>query len=115
MSAPVNFRISTEELAGGVVVLALVGEVDPFTAPELKQALNGAIADGATRVIVDMTDTTFIDSTTLGILIGGVKRLQPVGGELAIVVSDRNIRRIFEITLLDRVFALHQTRDEALA
>jgi anti-sigma B factor antagonist len=111
----VNFRLSTEEPAAGVVVVALVGEVDPYTAPELKKALIAAIEAGARRVIVDLTETTFIDSTTLGVLIGGVKRLRPEGGDLAIVVSDYNIRKIFEITLLDRIFAIFDTRDDALA
>ena len=109
-----NFRLSTEEPAAGVAVIVLVGEVDPYTAPELKKALIGAIEGGTRRVIVDLTETTFIDSTTLGVLIGGVKRLRPEGGDLSIVASDHNIRKIFEITLLDRIFAIFETRDDAL-
>jgi anti-sigma B factor antagonist len=65
-------------------------------------------------VIVDFTDTTFIDSTTLGVLVGGVKRLRTADGELSLVCSDRNITKIFEITGLDRVFTIYSTRDEAI-
>ncbi len=66
-------------------------------------------------MIVDFTSTTFIDSTTLGVLVGGVKRLRPADGRLSLVCSDANIAKIFEITGLDRVFDIYGTRDEAVA
>jgi anti-sigma B factor antagonist len=110
----VNFDIKTEQPAAGVWVIALTGEVDLYTAPEFKQQLLEAIAQGARHVIVDLTGTTFIDSTTLGVLVGGVKRLRPDGGQLSIVCSDRNITKIFEITGLNRVFPIHASRSEAL-
>ena len=110
-----NFGIRTEPLEHGVVAIALSGEVDLYTAPRLKEELVGAIEGGATNVVVDMTDTTFIDSTTLGVLVGGLRRLRPNGGELALVVTDRNIRKIFEITGLDRVFSLHETPEDAVS
>jgi anti-sigma B factor antagonist len=110
-----NFGIRTDRLDDGVVAIALSGEVDLYTAPRLKEELVGAIDDGAKNVVVDMTDTAFIDSTTLGVLVGGLRRLRPNGGELALVVTDRNIRKIFEITGLDRVFSIHETRDGAVA
>jgi anti-sigma B factor antagonist len=109
-----NFGIKTDSLDDGVVAIALSGEVDLYTAPRLKEELVGAIEGGATNVVVDMTDTVFIDSTTLGVLVGGLRRLRPGGGELALVVTDRNIRKIFEITGLDRVFSLHETREDAV-
>jgi anti-sigma B factor antagonist len=65
-------------------------------------------------VIVDFSDTTFIDSTTLGVLVGGVKRLRTNEGQLSLVCSDRNITKIFEITGLDRVFTIYGSRDEAV-
>ncbi|HEY8409000.1 MAG TPA: STAS domain-containing protein, partial [Gaiellaceae bacterium] len=55
------------------------------------------------------------DSTTLGVLVGGVKRLRTNDGQLSLVCSDRNITKIFEITGLDRVFAIHASRDEAIS
>jgi len=109
-----EFGIETEQLGDNRHVISLAGEVDLYTAPELKQQLLDAIGNGAEDVIVDFTRTTFIDSTTLGVLVGGVKRLRPNGGRLSIVCSDRNITKIFEITGLDRVFTIYPTRDEAL-
>jgi anti-sigma B factor antagonist len=109
-----NFRIQTHEAGAGSWVIELGGEVDLYTAPELKQELIRIIDSGAKVVVVDLQETTFIDSTTLGVLLGGVKRLRPTGGSLLLVCSDRNIRKIFEITLLDRVFSIFETREEAL-
>jgi anti-sigma B factor antagonist len=111
----VNFDVQTEKVDDSTYVIALKGEVDLYTAPEFKQQLLDVIAKGAKDVIVDFTQTTFIDSTTLGVLVGGVKRLRVQDGRLSLVCSDRNITKIFEITGLDRVFTIHPTRDEALA
>ena len=82
--------------------------------PEFKQQLLEVIEQGGRDVIVDLSNTTFIDSTTLGVLVGGVKRLRTNEGQLSLVCSDRNITKIFEITGLDRVFAIHPTLDAAL-
>jgi len=109
-----NFDIKTEQLGDDAYVISLAGEVDLYTAPEFKQQLLEVIAQGAMSVVVDLTDTTFIDSTTLGVLVGGVKRLRTNDGQLSLVCSDRNIAKIFEITGLDRVFTIHSTRDEAV-
>ena len=109
-----NFDITTEQLGDDAYVIALSGEVDLYTAPEFKAQLLDVIGKGAKQVIVDFTDTTFIDSTTLGVLVGGVKRLRTSDGELSLVCSDRNITKIFEITGLDRVFAIYPTRNEAV-
>jgi len=110
-----NFDIDTEQLGPEAYVISLKGEVDLYTAPEFKQQLLEVIGQGGKQVIVDFSNTTFIDSTTLGVLVGGVKRLRTNDGQLSLVCSDRNITKIFEITGLDRVFSIYPTRDEAIA
>ena len=105
-----NFDIKTEQLSDSAYVISLAGEVDLYTAPEFKQQLLEVIAQGASNVIVDFSNTTFIDSTTLGVLVGGVKRLRTNDGQLTLVCSDRNITKIFEITGLDRVFSIYGSR-----
>jgi anti-sigma B factor antagonist len=110
-----NFDIKTEQLGDDAYVISLAGEVDLYTAPEFKQQLLEVIGQGGKQVIVDFSDTTFIDSTTLGVLVGGVKRLRTNDGQLSLVCSDRNITKIFEITGLDRVFTIHPTRAEAVS
>jgi anti-sigma B factor antagonist len=109
-----EFSVESEQVGEATHVISLAGEVDLYTAPELKQELLEAIGNDAKNVVVDFTNTTFIDSTTLGVLVGGVKRLRPNGGTLSIVCSDQNITKIFEITGLDRVFTIYPTRSEAL-
>jgi anti-sigma B factor antagonist len=109
-----NFDIKTEKLRDDAYVIALAGEVDLYTAPEFKQQLLEVVGQGGKEVVVDLSDTTFIDSTTLGVLVGGVKRLRPNGGQLSLVCSDRNITKIFEITGLDKVFPIYATRNEAV-
>jgi anti-sigma B factor antagonist len=110
-----NFAVTTEQLNGNAHVISLSGEVDLYTAPEFKQKLLDVIAQGASSVVVDFTNTTFIDSTTLGVLVSGVKRLRENEGQLSLVCNDRNITKIFEITGLDRVFTIYPTRNEAVA
>jgi anti-sigma B factor antagonist len=115
VEGPVNFAVETDKVDDGTYVISLTGEVDLYTAPEFKQQLLDVISEGGKDVVVDFSDTTFIDSTTLGVLVGGVKRLRAQDGRLSLVCSDRNITKIFEITGLDRVFTIYPTRDEALA
>ncbi len=111
---PPDFAVTEEPIDAERHVVAVRGEIDLFTAPELKQVLTGAIEQGRRRVVVDLSETTFLDSTALGVLIGAVKRLRSNDGALAIVNVDRNIAKTFEITGLDQIFALLPSRDEAL-
>src|SRR4026209_2442563 len=110
-----NFDIKTEPIGGDAYIISLAGEVDLYTAPEFKQQLLDVIGKGAKNVIVDFSDTTFIDSTTLGVLVGGVKRLRTNDGQLSLVCSHRTITKMLWITGLDRVFTIHSTREEAVA
>ena len=110
-----DFDLVTRRVGDGIFVVALSGEVDLYTAPELKSELLRLVAEEPSRIVVDMTDATFVDSTTLGVLLGAVKRLRLIGSELVIVCSDLNIRRILSITLLDRAFRIYDTLADALA
>ena len=99
----------------GVYVIAVAGQADLHTAPELRTAIASAIDDGTRNLVIDLTETTFIDSMALGVLLGALKRLKPVSGQLTIACPDRHLRRVFEITSLDRVLDLTDSRDEAVA
>ena len=108
-----NFGVATAR-DGDTVVVVLTGEVDLYTAPQLEHELKRAVEESAEHIVVDMTQTTFIDSTTLGVLVGCLKRLTPSGRRLALVIADTSIRRVFDITGLDRVFPIYDSRDEAI-
>jgi anti-sigma B factor antagonist len=111
---PPEFSLSKEPLDSERHVVAVRGEIDLFTAPELKAALSESIESGHSRIVVDLTDTTFLDSTALGVLIGAVKRLRSRDGRLTIVNVDDNIAKTFEITGLDQIFPISSTREDAI-
>ena len=94
-------------------MIAVSGEIDLFTAPEFKQALSVPIDGGIERVIVDLSATTFIDSSSLGVLIGAQRRLKLNGGRLAVVCDNDSIVKTFKITGLDGVFTLVTSLDDA--
>lgn len=107
-------RIGSERVAECVVVVSVVGEIDMHAASTLRVALKRADEERAAIVVVDMTATTFIDSMTLGILVGAARSIRQRGGELRIACADRNITRIFELMLLDRLLAIYPSRTAAL-
>lgn len=110
-----GLSISTSDQHGAVVVHC-VGEVDVATAAQLRDVVQQAFADGSRAVALDMTEVTFMDSTGLGVVVGRLKTLRRAGGNLTIAVTADRVRRVFEITGLDKVFVLHQTaQDAALA
>ena len=110
-----QFTVALERAPSGAAVVVLSGEVDLYTAPRFKDALFQAIDAGAPQVVVDLSGVSFIDSTALGVLVSGGKRLQQSAGALAIGCPDAKLRRILEITGLDTVFGVYPSRDEALA
>jgi anti-sigma B factor antagonist len=101
--------------AGDVHVVAVSGEIDLFTAPEFKQRVMTAIASGVDRIVVDLTATTFIDSSSLGVLIGAHRRLKSRGSRLVVACDTETIVKTFRITGLDGVFTVVPSLDEALA
>ena len=99
---------------GDWTVLDVAGEVDVYTAPKLREQLIGLVGDGHHRIIVDMTKVDFLDSTGLGVLVGGLKRIRSHEGSLALVCNAERILKIFRITGLTKVFPIHDSLDDAL-
>jgi anti-sigma B factor antagonist len=110
-----DFSSTTSFPRDGVGLVELTGEVDLYTAPRFKQDLVGVIEAGARAVVVDLSGVTFIDSTALGVVISGVKRMAEVDGQLVVVASSRPVVRILDITGLDKVLTIVADRDAALA
>ncbi len=111
----IEFRIDDEPVDDTTHVIAVTGEIDLFTAPEFKARISEPIDAGRTRIVVDLSAVTFIDSSSLGVLIGAHKRLKLRGGGLVIVCDDRAIVNTFKITGLDGVFEIVASRDDVVA
>jgi anti-sigma B factor antagonist len=110
----IEFAIQDRPIDGKAHVVAVSGEVDLFTAPEFKQRVTAPIAAGVDQVIVDLTQTTFIDSSSLGVLIGAHRRLQERGGRLVVACDTDAIVKTFRITGLDGVFTIVDSVEAAL-
>lgn len=108
------FSVASERHDGTYGVITLVGEVDIYTAPRFKECMLELLDAGVGRLVVDLSGVTFIDSTALGVLIGGLRRVHDVDGAIALVVATSAVRRVLSITGLDRVFTIHATRDAAV-
>ncbi len=108
------FLISQHAIDSQSCVVCVEGELDLATAPRLKKALGEMLRAGFAQLVVDLAQVTFMDSTALGVLIGANRSLD-VGSRLAIVCTDPNVLRIFELSGLDGTFAIFSTFDEALA
>jgi anti-sigma B factor antagonist len=109
----IDFTIDDRAVDDDTHVVAITGEIDLFTAPEFKQRVSAPIDAGRRHLVVDLTQTTFIDSSSLGVLIGAHRRLRREGGALVVVCSDEAIIKTFRITGLDGVFTIVDTLDEA--
>lgn len=98
----------------GYAILAVRGEVDVYTAPRLRERLVELVSQGKHQIIVDLEGVDFLDSTGLGVLVGGLKRLRSHDGELMLVCTQHRILKVFEITGLTKVFSIHDSVDAAV-
>jgi anti-sigma B factor antagonist len=110
-----EFRVELLRPSRDVAIVVADGEIDIFTAPRLKEALEGALESKARHLIVDIVSVPFIDSTGLSVLVAAFKRSNEHGARLAIVGSQAAVRRVFEITRLEDVFTFYVSREQALA
>ena len=92
--------------ADSPTVVRLVGELDTVTAPRLRQELVALVEAGESRVVVDLGSMTFVDSTGLGVLVGGLKRFRAVSGDLLLRSPTLAARKALEITGLTQVFTI---------
>jgi anti-sigma B factor antagonist len=99
----------------GIEVVDVGGEIDIYTAPRLRELLIDLVSKDNYQLVVNMDKVEFVDSTGLGVLVGGLKRVRAHDGSLDLVCTRERILRIFRITGLTKVFGIHQTVDQAIA
>jgi len=106
--------LGIEKIENDDVALFLIsGVIDVYSVSDFKNALIKSIATHHTRIVIDFSELDFIDSTGLGVLVSAIKRERAVRGRLVLVIKSDNIKRIFEITSLDRIISIYETIEDA--
>jgi anti-sigma B factor antagonist len=100
---------------GATVVVAVTGDVDIHTAPQVAERLDALRAEGCTAIVVDLSDVTFLDSSALGVLIAAHRELAGVGGGLRLAAPRPQVSQVFRITRLAEVIPLFDDVDAACA
>ncbi|NLN77590.1 MAG: STAS domain-containing protein [Armatimonadetes bacterium] len=99
---------------GAVPIIDLSGEVDAYTSARFREAMVELIDGGSANLIISMLKVDYIDSSGLGALVGGLKRSTENGGRIVIVCDNPQIRKVFEITGLEKVFPIFEAEVDAL-
>lgn len=100
---------------GDHAVLEVGGEIDVYTAPRLREKLIELVDGGVRNLVIDLERVDFLDSTGLGVLVGGLKRMRSNEGTVQLVCTQEKILKIFRITGLTKVFSIHASAKDAAA
>ena len=109
-----DLTLATNEVDGATII-AVGGEIDVYTAPKLRDKITELVADGVYQIVIDMEAVEFLDSTGLGVLVGGLKKVRAHDGSLELICTQDRLLKIFRITGLAKVFVIHDSSDGALA
>jgi anti-sigma B factor antagonist len=101
--------------AGDCAVLRIAGEIDVYTAPDLRQQVIDLVDNGTRHIVADLRGVDFLDSTGLGALVGSLKRLRLRQGSLGLVISGGRILQLLVITGLTNAFAIHASVLDAIS
>jgi anti-sigma B factor antagonist len=105
--------IEIESLEKGITQVRLFGEVDAGVAEELQRSFAQLVRDGHTRLLVDLTNATFMDSTALGILLHTMRRLRRRRGKLAVACPNDAMRNLFELVGYNLLFPVDESVERA--
>ncbi|WP_370246964.1 STAS domain-containing protein [Nocardioides sp.] len=109
-----DLTLETRDVDGRTIV-SVGGEIDVYTAPKLRETISDLVAAGHYQLIIDLQGVEFLDSTGLGVLVGGLKRVRAHDGSLELVCHQDRLLKIFRITGLAKVFVIHDSPETALA
>lgn len=97
-----------------VMVVDLAGELDAYTSPDLRESVVRLIETESHDIVINLAQVEFIDSVGLGTLVGCLKRAAEHGGSITLASAKPQVRKVFDITGLSKIFAIYQTREEAI-
>jgi anti-sigma B factor antagonist len=104
----------TTRIEGERTVVEVGGEIDVYTAPKLRETIVSLVEAGQKNLVIDLEQVEFLDSTGLGVLVGGLKRVRTQEGSLSLVCTQERLLKIFRITGLTKVFDIHEDVESAL-
>ena len=110
-----DLTLNEYSVAPGRAVVEVGGEIDVYTAPRLRETLISLVGSGNYHLVIDLEGVEFLDSTGLGVLVGGLKRVRAHDGTIDLVCTQGRILRIFRITGLINVFSIYDSVQDALA
>jgi anti-sigma B factor antagonist len=110
----VDLTLATREVDGRAVV-AVGGEIDVYTAPNLRDCITELVSAGTYDIVIDLEGVEFLDSTGLGVLVGGLKKVRAHDGSLELICTQERLLKIFRITGLAKVFVIRDSVDSAPA
>ena len=108
-----DIKVQVKESDGDAYVVELNGEIDVYTSPKVKDAIGELIDEGHYNLVINLEKVRYIDSTGLGVLIGGLKRVREYGGTVHLVCTNPQIKKIFEITGLVKIFGIYEDEESA--
>jgi anti-sigma B factor antagonist len=100
---------------GGHTIIEVGGEIDVYTAPKLRDKITELVGNGEYHLVIDMEKVDFLDSTGLGVLVGGLKKVRAHDGSMRLICNQERLLKIFRITGLAKVFAIHSSQADALS
>lgn len=109
-----DLTLETRDVEGRTIV-SVGGEIDVYTAPKLRDKITELVAAGTFDIVIDMEAVEFLDSTGLGVLVGGLKKVRAHDGSLHLICNQDRLLKIFRITGLAKVFTIHESAEAALA
>jgi anti-sigma B factor antagonist len=115
MGGLIDFRLTDESVGDNKHVVSLWGEIDAHSAPRLGSRLFGLADEGKARVVVDLSDVTFMDSTGIGVLLNALGHFSLRHATMVLVCPTERVLRPFQVTGLVSHLTIFGSREEALA
>jgi anti-sigma B factor antagonist len=110
----VDIKVNTRVLNDKAQAVEVQGEIDVYTSPRVKETINELIEKGHYQLVINLEGVRYIDSTGLGVLIGALKKVREHSGRILLVCTNPQIKKIFNITGLVKIFEIFKDEDEAL-
>lgn len=109
-----EFAVSAQPKTNGIAVVNVQGEVDVYTAPRLREEIHRCLDQGSHKLVINLSEVAYMDSSGLGVLIGALKRAREENGDLLVAAPNARISRILEVTGLSKIFNVRDTVPEAV-